>query len=225
MNNFHKIIFYIENTKMKHQKKKIFCIGFLCAVVVQILLQPLFNDYRAQRLRNIAIEKKMKSAVSVIYDYYQYINIEPQEMGQIVGKNMNWRISLFMYNFFYEFKKLDIEKSWNDKQNYLILDKADDITWSSTTGDMFSYILILPNNNEELDFILLESSLNGRHWAEPREIKTMTINELLELNREDRKKQKIHYCTPAFDFGIIRQDKDFKKLLEKLKCDEFLVMQ
>jgi hypothetical protein len=147
-------------------------------------------------------------------------------MEKIVGKNMNWRISLFMHNFFSEFKKLDIEKSWNDKQNNLILDKADDITWSSLTGDIFSYILILPNKKtDELDFILLESSLKGRHWAEPQEIKTMTMNELLELNREDRKKQSIHYCTPAFDFGIIHKDKDFKTILEKLNSDEFWVMQ
>jgi ABC-type Zn2+ transport system substrate-binding protein/surface adhesin len=174
----------------------------------------------------------MKSMGFAIYDYCQYHKISPQEIEKVIGNKMSWRVSNYLHEFSPDSKKLNLEKSWNDEQNYFHLNNKHVVRhYMFSIGTpkenlSFSYILILPNKeNDELDFILLESSLDGHYWAEPRENKVMTANDLLKLNQKDRKKRKeIYYATPNFGAGIINKDKDFKKLLEKMNCDEFLVM-
>jgi hypothetical protein len=217
---------------MKRRNLLVFCVGFLCAVIVRILLQPASYDSYTRRLRKWVIIYEMKSMAFAIYDYCQYHKISPQEIEKVLGNKMSWRVSIYLHEFFSDSKKLNLEKSWNDEQNYFFLNNKYVVrnymfpVGPPKENSSFSYILILPNKeNDKLNFILLESSLDGHHWAEPRENQMMTINDLLELNQKDRKKRKkIYYATPHFGAGMIDNDKDFKKLLEKLKSDEFLVM-
>jgi len=120
-----------------------------------------------------------------------------------------------------------------DHGNYDMTIEQDTIPAAGTGESQFVFILIFPANddNTEYDnFLLLESCLDGHHWAEPRGVVKMTTNELLELNREDRKKardNKIYYCTrkSEWDFGSIKKDKDLLKVLKKLDDDEFLVIK
>ena len=217
---------------MRHQILKMFAVAFLCSIIVQVLFWPTRET--SESLIKSLILSEMKKHVSIIHEYEKHIGIKPYELEKITGDEMNWRVSLFKQESFHDFEDLDIRKPWNDENNYYILNQDSVVkkftTPYSTPEESFTYILVIPEQqkNNKVNFFLLESSLDGHHWSEPRQSVKMNTEELLEMNRKDRQKikhNKTHYCTLEFDKGVIHKDKDLKKILEKMKSDNYTVLK
>ena len=212
-------------------------IGLASFSAIRILLQPASYESLNARLWESEMNGRMKEFLFYIWVDTHENGINLHELDKVVGNGLNWRVRLWMHESQYKEFDFDIDKPWSDEQNSFFRNNnylmRRYVTRGSTPGDQFAFALILPDNSQNPRFLLLESSLNGYHWAEPQGMVKMTMNELLKQNRNDRKRVKdgkTFYCTFEHDTeyyicGTISNDKDFTKVLEKMDCNEFVVMK